>query len=142
MLLGSLPWTLPALRALGGGWRARVRRGSMRTLFLRLWVVFVLVFFSLSDSKLIPYILPALPALALLAAGVARGGFERDVARTALMTLGVAIVLGLACLVAPAHLAPSERNAYFLALAKPLAQVAALLAASGPVCACRSAGAA
>jgi hypothetical protein len=34
-------------------------------------------------------------------------------------------------LIAPSHIAPSERSAYFLALTKPLAPVAALLAASG-----------
>ena len=130
LVLGSLPWTLPVLRALGSGWRHRAA-GFDAPLFLRLWVLFALVFFSLSDSKLIPYLLPALPALALLAAGLPEETLERDVARTALMTLGVAIVLGIACLVAPAHLAPSERNAYFLPLTKPLAQVAALLAASG-----------
>jgi 4-amino-4-deoxy-L-arabinose transferase-like glycosyltransferase len=130
LLLGTLPWILPVLRGLGSGWRRRAP-GFDAPLFLRLWVLFALVFFSLSDSKLIPYVLPALPALALLAAGLPEETLERDVARTALMTLGVAIVLGIGCLVAPAHVAPSERNAYFLALAKPLAQVAALLAASG-----------
>ena len=70
-LLGSMPWTLPALRALFQGWRRSVREFDAQ-LFLRFWVLFVLVFFSVSDSKLIPYILPAVPALALLAAGAAR----------------------------------------------------------------------
>jgi 4-amino-4-deoxy-L-arabinose transferase-like glycosyltransferase len=130
LLLGGLPWTLPVLRVLGSGWRRRAH-GFDAPLFLRLWVLFTLVFFSLSDSKLIPYILPALPALALLAAGLPEETLERDVARTALMTLGVAIVLGIACLVAPSHIAPTERSAYFLTLTKPLALVAALLAASG-----------
>jgi len=130
LLLGSLPWTLPVLRVLGSGWRRRAP-GFDAPLFLRLWVLFALVFFSVSDSKLIPYILPALPALALLAAGLPEETLERDVARTALMTVGLAIVIGIACLIAPAHIAPSERSAYFLALTKPLAPVAALLAASG-----------
>lgn len=35
-------------------------------LFLLIWSGFVLIFFSLSQSKLIPYILPALPPLALI----------------------------------------------------------------------------
>jgi 4-amino-4-deoxy-L-arabinose transferase-like glycosyltransferase len=130
LLVGSMPWTLPVLRGLGSGWRRRAA-GFDAPLFLRLWVLFTLVFFSVSDSKLIPYILPVLPALALLAAGLPEETLERDVARTAWMTLGLAIVLGVACLVAPAHMAPSERSGYFLALIKPLAWVAALLAASG-----------
>jgi 4-amino-4-deoxy-L-arabinose transferase-like glycosyltransferase len=130
LLLGSLPWTLPVLRALASGWRRRAP-GFDAPLFLRLWVLFVLVFFSFSDSKLIPYILPALPALALLAASLPEETLERDVARTALMTVGLAIALGIACWLAPARIAPSARSAYFLALTKPLVPVAALLAASG-----------
>jgi 4-amino-4-deoxy-L-arabinose transferase-like glycosyltransferase len=130
-LLGSLPWVLPALRALATGWRrAKVPRFDP-ALFLRLWVLFVLVFFSLSDSKLIPYILPAWPALALLMAGLPQEAIARDLKRTAFLTIGVALALGLLCLLAPPHVADSERSAYFLALGKPLAQVAALLAATG-----------
>jgi 4-amino-4-deoxy-L-arabinose transferase-like glycosyltransferase len=129
-LLGSMPWTLPGLRALGRGWRGRAQ-GFDAPLFLRLWVLFTIAFFSLSDSKLIPYVLPALPALALLAAGLPEETLERDVTRTAFMTMGVAIVLGIACVVVPAHIVSTERTAYFLALVKPLAQIAALLAATG-----------
>jgi 4-amino-4-deoxy-L-arabinose transferase-like glycosyltransferase len=130
LLLGSMPWTLPVLRALASGWRRRAQ-GFDALLFLRLWVLFVLVFFSLSDSKLIPYVLPALPALALLVAALPEETLERDVARTAFITLGVAIALGIACFLVPAHISPSERGDYFLALIKPLARVAALLGASG-----------
>jgi 4-amino-4-deoxy-L-arabinose transferase-like glycosyltransferase len=142
-LLGSLPWALPALRALGSGWRrapARPTDPSRPTdaarrfdaaLFLRLWVLFVLVFFSLSDSKLIPYILPAWPALALLMAGLPQEALARDLKRTALLTVGIALALGLLCLLGPAHIAESERSAYFLALGKPFALIAALLAVSG-----------
>lgn len=130
LLLGSLPWTLPALRALCRGWRLRTS-GFDPSLFLRLWVLFVLVFFSVSDSKLIPYVLPALPALALLAASLPEQLLERDIKRTTFLTLAVALVLGLACLLVPGHVAASERSPYFLSLVKPLAQVAVLLAASG-----------
>ena len=130
-LLGSLPWTVPALRALATDWRRAPAGRFDAALFLRLWVLFVLVFFSLSDSKLIPYILPAWPALALLMAGLPQAVLARDLKRTALLTVGVALALGLLCLFAPAHIADSERSAYFLALGKPIAQVAVLLAASG-----------
>jgi 4-amino-4-deoxy-L-arabinose transferase-like glycosyltransferase len=44
------------------GWRA----WNPRTLFLLSWIVFPLLFFSFSASKLAGYILPALPPLALL----------------------------------------------------------------------------
>ena len=131
-LLGSVPWTLSALRVIGGGWQRRSARGEFNpTLFLWIWVVFVCVFFSLSDSKLIPYILPAMPALALSVAALPADALRRDVQRTALLTVAAAIALGFACVFGPKLIAPSDRSAYFVSLAKPLAQVAVLLAASG-----------
>ena len=67
---GILPWLPQALGALGRGWRASAPRGRFDAgRLLWIWSVFVLVFFSFSDSKLIPYILPAVPTLALLCAG-------------------------------------------------------------------------
>jgi 4-amino-4-deoxy-L-arabinose transferase-like glycosyltransferase len=42
-------------------------------LFLVIWVAAVIVLFSLSTCKLIPYILPAYPAMALLMAHFIRG---------------------------------------------------------------------
>jgi 4-amino-4-deoxy-L-arabinose transferase-like glycosyltransferase len=70
VLAGAVvPWLPQALAALAGGWRASVpgdRFDARRLLWI--WSVFIVVFFSLSDSKLIPYILPAIPTLALLAA--------------------------------------------------------------------------
>ena len=63
LLLGFMPWT-PLLPAIARrGWRA-VRHGGGPDLLLALWVLFCFVFFSLSQSKLAPYILPLFPALA------------------------------------------------------------------------------
>ncbi len=113
-------------------WRRGASRGEFNTrLFLWIWVWFVCVFFSLSDSKLIPYILPAMPALALLMAALPADVLKRDVKRTAFLTLSAAIALALLCILGPKHIAASDRRAYFLALVQPLAQIAALLAASG-----------
>jgi 4-amino-4-deoxy-L-arabinose transferase-like glycosyltransferase len=130
-LLGSLPWTVSALRAMLGGWRRTHRRGEFDSiLFLRVWVLFVCVFFSLSDSKLIPYILPAMPALALAVAALPADALRRDVLYTALLTVAAAIGLAVLCLFGSKIIAPSDRSAYFLSLAKPLAEVPVLLAAS------------
>jgi 4-amino-4-deoxy-L-arabinose transferase-like glycosyltransferase len=52
------------VRPLTGGWRSIRERSDH--LFLIIWILFTLLFFSASDSKLIPYILPLLPAFALL----------------------------------------------------------------------------
>ena len=79
ILLGGLvPWTgmlWDAFRA------ARGRGGLLRRedgLFLILWFAVPLIFFSLSGSKLVPYVLPCLPPLAVLIGaaveGVLRGG--------------------------------------------------------------------
>jgi 4-amino-4-deoxy-L-arabinose transferase-like glycosyltransferase len=66
LLLGTLPWLLPVLSAWGSALRASGERFSP-ALFLALWAATVFVFFSASGSKLPPYILPMVPALALLA---------------------------------------------------------------------------
>src|SRR6185295_18275890 len=42
------------------------RREHSEPYFFGIWILFVLLFFSTSQSKLVPYILPAYPALALL----------------------------------------------------------------------------
>ena len=70
VLLGLLlPWTwlLPWTLAAGGRWRDPDYR------FLVIWAAVMVVFFSLSRGKLVPYILPALLPLALLVGhGLAR----------------------------------------------------------------------
>src|SRR5271165_6857074 len=63
--------------------------------FLWLWVVFVIVFFSLSDSKLMPYVLPAMPPLAILIAALPAATLKRDFQMTAALTaiVGAALLL-------------------------------------------------
>jgi 4-amino-4-deoxy-L-arabinose transferase-like glycosyltransferase len=132
-VLGSLPWALPAVRVVATEWRRGPPGRFDPRLFLWVWMVFICVFFSLSDSKLIPYILPVMPALALLIAGSSPAVVRRDIAMTAALTLGVAVALAVACVWAPRHLPATERNAYFLLLAKPLWEIAALLAVAAVV---------
>jgi 4-amino-4-deoxy-L-arabinose transferase-like glycosyltransferase len=131
-VVGSMPWTLSALRVVSFGWRRRAPRGQFDpALFVWLWIVFVCVFFSLSDSKLIPYILPAMPALALLIGASPAAALRRDVWITALCTVLAAGVLAAASIYGPRLIAATDRSAYFSMLARPLAEIAALLAASG-----------
>lgn len=68
--LAIFPWTLLLAAPLGRLWRARrsFRREPSPELLLALWIVFPLLFFTLSRSKLPGYILPAVPALCLLLA--------------------------------------------------------------------------
>ncbi len=55
-----LPWLVPA-------WTRDLKARDPATLLLGAWVLLVLLFFSISDGKRSVYILPALPALVLLA---------------------------------------------------------------------------
>jgi 4-amino-4-deoxy-L-arabinose transferase-like glycosyltransferase len=65
LALGFLPWTTLLPGALRSAWRA-ARAGERATSLLLIWAAFVLLFFSMSQSKLTPYILPLFPALSLL----------------------------------------------------------------------------
>ncbi|MEO8196206.1 MAG: glycosyltransferase family 39 protein [Thermoanaerobaculia bacterium] len=68
VLGGLFPWTgflFQSLReALAGGWARR--KENSEAWFFALWAAFVFLFFSKSQSKLIPYILPVFPPLALV----------------------------------------------------------------------------
>jgi len=72
-IVAALPWSLPAL-----GWLARAavsRRDALRTLvddrwqlYLLLWAVAPMLFFTLSGNILVTYVLPGMAAFALLLA--------------------------------------------------------------------------
>jgi 4-amino-4-deoxy-L-arabinose transferase-like glycosyltransferase len=62
LLGGALPWCIPAAMS----WRRERRDETM--LFAALWVLVPFIFFSISQSKRPQYILPVMPAIALLAA--------------------------------------------------------------------------
>jgi 4-amino-4-deoxy-L-arabinose transferase-like glycosyltransferase len=67
LALGFLPWTTLLPGALCRALRAARDRERASSLLL-IWAAFVLLFFSMSQSKLAPYILPMLPALSVLTA--------------------------------------------------------------------------
>jgi 4-amino-4-deoxy-L-arabinose transferase-like glycosyltransferase len=75
MLLATLPWS-PWLLGLASRryWLQREHR-DVRVLML-VWVVVVTLFFSIPQSKLVGYILPAIPPLAFLIADAARFAIE------------------------------------------------------------------
>ena len=82
VVLAMMPWTVIAIRALVDGiltsvseWRLRhskkatpcaIRPGDAFPEFLILWALIPIVFFSLSQSKLPGYILPAIPPIGIL----------------------------------------------------------------------------
>lgn len=69
ILVGFFPWSgfLPAaLRRIPALYRRRREPAEEALLFLWMWAVALTLFFSLSQSKLAGYILPVIPALAIL----------------------------------------------------------------------------
>ena len=103
-LAASFPWCVPAIGAAARGWRARGLRRTAEgraATFLAAWALVPLVFFSLSQSKLPGYYLPALPGIALAAAlSLARAAGQPDAERPPLAATRVAgillIVIGIA----------------------------------------------
>jgi 4-amino-4-deoxy-L-arabinose transferase-like glycosyltransferase len=97
IVLGFMPFTplLPAIVA--RTWRA-CRAGEPAAWMLSLWVLFVFAFFSLSQSKLIPYILPLFPALALLAGRTLDGLALPRLARALWLAAGTWLVVAGAAL--------------------------------------------
>jgi 4-amino-4-deoxy-L-arabinose transferase-like glycosyltransferase len=104
---GALPWLPQILVAYLHGWRTSAAPGRFDAGRV-LWVasVFIVAFYSASDSKLAPYVLPVLPLLALLGSATdARG--EQCLRWNG----GLLVVLGLACWVAAALAGHEETRA-------------------------------
>ena len=66
LLVGLLPWTPSIPAALARAWKAPAGPGFKLDRFLVIWAGVVVVFFSVSHSKLPGYVLPAVPAILLL----------------------------------------------------------------------------
>jgi 4-amino-4-deoxy-L-arabinose transferase-like glycosyltransferase len=105
VLFGCMfPWSLflpAAVRRLRHG---IITPAGASVLFLTLWVVVIFGFFSLSDSKLIPYILPVFPAVALLVGrtfSLACEEGEKTLRVDSLGTALVAIIIGLGAFLYP-----------------------------------------
>ena len=67
LILTMFPWSFFLPGSLKNAWHERHSSKGV-TLFLLLWPLIIILFFSLSSSKLIPYILPVFPPLTLLIA--------------------------------------------------------------------------
>ena len=66
LLIGFLPWLWQLGKPVENAWKLRRQEQSSQWLLV-CWSVAILIFFSLSHSKLPGYIMPIFPALALLA---------------------------------------------------------------------------
>jgi len=66
IIAGLFPWFTLLPQSLLKAWKDYKKTQDLDLLYLAVWIFFIFVFFSLSNSKLIPYILPVFPPLALL----------------------------------------------------------------------------
>ena len=103
ILAGLIPWVgflLPAVRdGLRGGWAARAKNAD--AWFLITWVGFIFLFFTKSNSKLPPYILPVFPALAVLV-GAWLAKVNGTIDASARIRLGLGVFSGFSALLATA----------------------------------------
>jgi len=91
-------------------WREKTWRDSPG-FFFACWAIFPILFFSASQSKLPGYILPAIPALALLCTVGAMRAFQRSRAASVLIAAGLGIfwvALAIVVLVKANHISISE----------------------------------
>ncbi len=88
--LGLLPWTFIALKGIQEG----LKKYKPLTLYLVLWASWTVGFYSIGNSKLIPYILPALIPLAGLA-GMGLAQIINNEKRHWTLTLGMILLLVL-----------------------------------------------
>ncbi|MBZ5704526.1 MAG: glycosyltransferase family 39 protein [Acidobacteriia bacterium] len=107
VLLGLIPWTVFMLAALFEsvrGWWAEKRQflqsEDALNAFLVIWLIVLVIFFSISQSKLPGYIVPALPAGTLLLAEYLRRHAAHDERTPMLLTVLHSVVAAL--LVVPA----------------------------------------
>ncbi len=111
LLAGILPWTAFIVQAarlhLGFAWRDRRRHAE--TLLLVIWVVSIFVFFSASDSKLVPYILPVFPPLAILIGRYLDDRWDKALGRADRWAFRAIAPVGTALGAAAAFIVPATR---------------------------------
>jgi 4-amino-4-deoxy-L-arabinose transferase-like glycosyltransferase len=112
VLVGLLPWGVFLPQALKNAWR---ERREPHTLFLLLWAGLPFVFFSISDSKLIAYMLPVLPPLAMLLGRVMANASQRAAFFLATLWILLAIAGAYVLLFPPAKIATLLVDAQFAA---------------------------
>jgi 4-amino-4-deoxy-L-arabinose transferase-like glycosyltransferase len=131
---GMSPWTLLAPRALVLGVRRDATSAFQPARLLWLWAVVIFVFFSLSSSKLASYVLPVVPALAVLLAlalrDVSRRALRWTFAPVALVALAIAAATPWAAARLGSRQIPAELFAAYMPwiAASMLLLAAALLA--------------
>ncbi len=150
VLLALMPWTVwliavvveRARRVWSEGWEAFSSPEDSWALFLLIWMFVPVLFFSASRSKLPGYILPAVPAAALLVTDYLAARREKEIRLSRPLSAAHGILCGLlvfgalsaASIAATHHLAlgPWTYIAAAIALVIALAIMTALVTNAGP----------
>ena len=107
LLVGTIPWTGFIPQALAQAFKGRDNgeESSWAGVYLVLWFAVIFAFFSLSSSKLIPYIVPVLPPLAILVGrtvvGIWDGGDRRSILVGLSLSSLLTVLFGAAFVVYP-----------------------------------------
>ncbi|HEU4565106.1 MAG TPA: glycosyltransferase family 39 protein [Gemmatimonadaceae bacterium] len=128
------PWSAFLPESLVAGWRARARLARADRLFAT-WAVVVVVFFSISQSKLPGYVLTAVIALGVLVARLLARALAAPASRAAAIVLRGALALGVVSAVLAAALGWELRAPGALGRLFHIrhGETAALIAALGPL---------
>ena len=129
LLIGMFPWTGVMLQAVYGTAKEALtkwhnKKPNNYVLFLHLWAWTIFAFFSISQTKLVTYILPMFPAIAIIIAVFLDKNLEslgrKSKIAVSLMSvvfavlLSVAAVLGQAVLVSPIPAAADPDAAFIV----------------------------
>lgn len=66
LILGFFPWTALMFQSIKASLKTKGTEKHALLLFLNVWAAFIFLFFSISSTKLVTYILPVYPPLAIL----------------------------------------------------------------------------
>jgi 4-amino-4-deoxy-L-arabinose transferase-like glycosyltransferase len=124
LFVGLLPWTAFLIPAVAAWWSREMDEARRLRLFLWLWAAIIFAGFSVSSTKLVSYVLPAFPALALLVGeGVSRVLDKANAARKAdyaalALTCALNVILGIGALIAlrRVHAVSQSEGAFYGAL--------------------------
>ena len=92
LLVGFFPWTAILFQSLWSSLTTN-RKERPLLLFFMSWAVVVFVFFSLSATKLVSYILPMFPALAVIAGWYLDQAFEYGKEKPRISWAGITVLL-------------------------------------------------
>lgn len=129
ILAGTMfPWICFLPTALRDAWRRRHEATGETVTYLAIWAIFIFLFFSKSNSKLVPYILPVVPPLAIMIAAAFREKLDTG---KGLRIAGVLALSSLVIQVVAGHLVC--RNLSEKKTSKPLALKVAELATADDI---------